>query len=112
MDKYDKYPDFVLILFPIGTYEKFGTYDELRLRHDIEASLDDLLKDKEIGFCDGGLIGGGRAEIFLHTHDIETCVKLTKKELSRRELLSFCTIKSSPYGNTGGLSTEYKTIIE
>ena len=70
----------------------FGGEDALSKRHKIEDLLGQALESAEIGFCDGGDIGGGSMNIFLYTHDRRSAQELVIRTLRAQKMLDGAVI--------------------
>ncbi|SDZ39309.1 WGR domain-containing protein [Evansella caseinilytica] len=70
------------------SYEENEMEETLEKRHFVEDLMNECLGWTGNGFCDGGDIGSGTANIFNYVVDIEKATETIIKELSNQQLLA------------------------
>ena len=66
------------------TVDDFGTAADLAERHAVEDAVDTLLRERGLGWCDGGSIGGGTMEIACFVENYARAKRALAEFLSER----------------------------
>lgn len=69
-----------------------GTDADLKKRYAVQDAVDELLKDADLGFCDGGSIGSGTMEINCFVTDVEKARDVVTSFLDASEFSDYSKI--------------------